>query len=227
MPPIRRARRLRKLRRPVPRSLMIMRARRLRSKVLGRTVHSFVEKAQIASIACAGGATVTGTLTYKLNDLNNFASYQNLFDLYKLKAVKVTLVPLANVSNPSDPNTSGQGGVLPMLYVAPNRDQYVPAPADIADVLNDDGAKIIRFTRPTSFYLRSPKPSITDEEGQKVPIQLNVGKDFWLTTGGNLQTISQIAVPHFGHRYVLTNNSAQEMVVQVYVKYYFICKEQD
>lgn len=226
--PIRTARRVRKLRKPMSRAFYARVGRRIRRKVLGGRTHAFTEKCQLASIAVPGAATVTGTLTYKLSDLVNVSSFTSLFDLYKLKAVKLTLVPLANQSDFNTPgSTAGQLGNLPMLYLAPNRDPYVPAPTGIADVLNDDGCKVRRFSQPTSFYLRSPKPDLRDSQGHQIPIQMNIGKDFWLATGGNGQAIDQSIVPHFGHRYVLTNNSPLEMVVQVYVNYYFVMKEQD
>lgn len=227
--PLLRALRKRKLRGPMARAWVSRQQRRIRRKALGRSVHSFTEKTQIASISAAAGTTVTGTLTYKINDLINWNSYESLFDLYKLKGVKVTIIPLANSSDANNgyPNTSGQVGTLPMFYIAPNRDPYTPAPASIPDVLNDDGCKIVRLTKPVSYYIKSPKPDLRDSEGSQLPLQLNVGKDFWLTTGGNQQTIDQSAVKHFGHRYVFTNNASNEMVLQVYVKYYFMMKEQD
>lgn len=203
-------------------------SRRIRRKVLGGRVHSFMEKTQLASISVPGSSTGTGVLSYRLNDLVNNSAYKNLFDLYKLKAVKMTLVPLASQSDFGQPGgTTGQLGTLPMLYVAPNRDPYVPAPATIGDILNDDDVKIRRFTKPISFFLRSPKPALLDSAGAAVPIQMNVGRDFWLTTGGNAQSIDQSGIQHYGHRYVLTNNSPLEIVVQVYVTYYFIMKESD
>lgn len=206
---------------------MVGRMRRFRRKILGTRVHKFTEKAQLASISVPGGATVYNSQSYKLADLTNAASYATLFDLYKLKAVKLTMVPLVSNSEATFTNTAGQAGALPMLYVAPNRDPFVPPPASIADVLNDDGCKVIRLNKPTSFYLSNPKPLITDTRGDQMPFQFNVGTQPWLTTGGNSQYVNQITVPHYGHRIVLTNNAAADLVIQLYVKYYFELKEQD
>lgn len=192
-------------------------------------VHYFKEHAQLASLSIPGGTTQSGVISYKLTDLNNDSSFIALFDLYKLVGVKLRLVGLTSVSEATFTNSSGQVGGLPMLYIAPNRDPFVPAPTNIADVLNDDGCRIIRFDRPYKTYLKSPKPLITDSDGSRVPIQLGTksSQQFWLTTGGNSQSIDQSSVPHFGHRWVMTNNATADLVVQVYATYYFAMKEQD
>lgn len=207
--------------------LQLGRFRRFRRRIVGGNVHSFTEKVQLTSISVPSGSTIYGTQTYQIGSLTNWNSYALLFDLYKLKAVKLTLVTLANTSEVTYNNSALQSGALPMLYIAPNRDQYVPAPTSIADVINDDGCKIIRFSKPQSFYISNPKVALLDSATNAVPFQFNVGDQPWLTTGGNAQTIDQSLLKHFGHRYAITNNSSNEMVIQVYVKYYFEMKEQD
>lgn len=194
--------------------------------LVGRGVHSFTEKVQLPSIGVPPGISY-GVITYQINQLINWNSYAALFDLYKLKAVKLTLIGLANTSEVMLNNGVLQSGALPMLYLAPNRDPYVPAPLSIPDVINDDGCKIIRFSRPASFYLSNPKPNVVDNTGDQLPFQFNVRQQPWLTTGGNAQTIDQSAVKHYGHRYAIANSASVETVVQVYAKFYFEMKEQD
>lgn len=205
------------------------RIRRFRRKVLGSDVKAFVEKTQLTSVSVASGGTTFGIFTYKMTDIINWVHYSGLFDCYKLLGVKLTLVPLGSSSdvNNGTLNTSGQQGSLPMLYIAPNRDYLVPAATSTADIINDDGAKIIRFNKPVSFYLRNPKPWLKDAAGTTLALQTNLGTNFWLSTGGNSQTVDQSVTEHFGHRYGITNNAPGEMVVQVYAKYYFMLKEQD
>lgn len=224
-----RAIRRRKLRLPMSTARKARAIRRVRRKVLGGSVHAFTEKVQLASIGCPANSTVTGIQTYKLNDLTNYPAFANLFDLYKLKGVKLTMIPKWNSSDVGNgvPNAAGQGGSLPMLYIAPNRDPYVPAPTTVNDLLNDDGSKIVRLERPVSFYLKSPKPELLTGDQIAIPLQMNAGKDFWLTTGGNAQFIDQSSVKHYGHRWVIQSQAPLETVVDVYVKYYFIMKEQD
>lgn len=192
-------------------------------------VHYFKENCQLTSITVPANNTVSGIITYKLTDLLNSPSFTNLFDLYKLMGVKLRLITQANVSETTFTNAAGQVGSLPMLYIAPNRDPFVPAPASVGDVLNDDGCRIIRFERPYKTYLKSPKPLIKDSEGANIPLQLGTksSQQFWLTTGGGAQSVDQSAVQHYGHRYFLVNQTAAPLIVQVYATYYFSMKEQD
>lgn len=225
--PIVRPRYRRKLRKPMTRLAIARGVRLIRRRIYGGQVHRFIEKTQLPSIGVSAGSSAPGVITYKLNDLTNAASFKSLFDLYKLTGVKLTFIPLFNTSQTSDLNTLSQAGTLPMLYVAPNRDPYVPAPTSVADILNDDGCKIIRLTKPVSMYIKSPKPNLLTDSGAAIPLQTNVSTQFWLTTGGNGQVVDQSSVPHHGHRFFLTNNATSEVVIQVYAKYYFAMKEQD
>lgn len=191
-------------------------------------VHGFKEWYD-GGVSTIGAATAQGyVLTTQIASLNNFSSLQGLFDLYKITGMKVTFVPSHNVSDFS----AGNGSGIPMLYVAPNRDPYVPAPVSVADILNDDGVKIIRFTKPVSFYLPNPKADIKDSDGKSIPMQFNSSSKAlqpWLTTGGNSQTVDQSGVKHFGYRYYVDNspNTAQPFNWNIYVKLYASFKEQD
>lgn len=192
-------------------------------------VYHFKEYCQITSLTIPSGTTTYGTLKYKLNDLDNIVAYRNLFDLYRIRGVKVTLIPLANTADTDNLNTVGQQGQAPMLYVAPNRDPSVNPPVSVADVLNDDGCKIVRFLKPASFYLKDPKVQLLSvDRSQIIPFQFNVNIQPWLTTGSPAnQGYDQSDLFHWGHRWAITNNAPGEMVVQVYVKYYLDFKEQD
>lgn len=209
----------------------IGRMRRLRRKVLGSKVHKFSETCQLASLPLLpGGAFSSGQITFKLNDLNNAPSFATLFDLYKLTAVKLKIIPTYNSSEATVANSSSQMGNLPVMYVAPNRDPFVPPPTSIADILNDDGCRVLRPTGPVTLWLKSPKPDIRDPvTGNAIPMQFNIGSKFqpWLTTGGNSQTVNQISTEHYGFRWGAVNQSGTDAILQVYATYYFMCKEQD
>lgn len=160
--------------------------------------------------------------------LVNIVNLRGLFDLYKITGFKVTFIPTHNVSDFS----AGGGSGIPMLYVAPNRDPYVPAPTTVGDILNDDGVKIVRFTKPFSYYIKNPKPDILDKNGNSLPWQLNSTFSMlqpWLTTGGNLQTVDQSTVKHYGLRWFVDNvyNTAQPFTFKTHIKLYVSCKEQD
>lgn len=196
-----------------------------------KATHWFKESCQIASLSAAAGGFAGQLMTFKLNDLNNAASFKALFDLYKLTGVKVKIVPKFNVSDPTSvANHNTQAGTLPMLYIAPNRDPYVPAPINAADILNDDGCRIIRLTRPINLYLKAPKAQVTTGGGDQVPMSWGVGSKWqpWLTTGGNGQSIDQSGIEHFGYRTLIENGVGNfDVVLDVYATYYFAMKEQD
>lgn len=199
---------------------------------LTKKVHWFKEMCQLTSmVGPAATPAASGWLSFKLNDLQNAGSFKLLFDLYKLTGVKLKIVPRMNTSDAIGTNAGGSMGNLPVLYIAPNRDAYVPAPISIGDILNDDGCKVIRLTKPVNLYIKSPKAVITDNSDQKniVPFQFGTGRAFqpWLTTGGNSQIIDQSDVPHYGFRWVINNQAGSDVVLDVYATYYFAMKEQD
>lgn len=194
-------------------------------------VHKFKEWCELPSITCPAGALNGGTLTVALNNLSNHPAIVALFDLYKITALKFKFVPSWNVGLNT---TMGPGGsTLPNLYLAPNHDPYVPAPTSVQDILNDDGVRIIRPTRPFTFYLKNPNARITNKDGSDIPIINNSGYGArsrpWLTTGGNSQVVDQSAVPHYGLRWLLDDrwNPATSIEMQTFVCVYFMTKEQD
>lgn len=191
-------------------------------------VHRFKETCQIASLSVTPGFSA-GIINFKITDLENWPSFRQLFDLYKLTGVKLKIIPKMNVSEATIVNPNSQMGNLPTLYIASNRDPYVPQPATVGDILNDDGVKIIRLTRPINLWLSSPKVDLLDSAGQTVALQFGTSKAFqpWLTTGGNAQLIDQSNLAHYGFRWGATNPSATEAVLDVYATYYFALKEQD
>lgn len=225
--------------------------RRRRSKLLARrrgrarvvrgapVVHRFKEMTQLAAINIPHAATVSGVLSCNLNQLANVNQYKALFDLYKINGVKFTFLYRHNVSDAGEPLGTGE---IPVLYTAPNRDPFVPAPVGVSDILNDDGIKIHRMENLRGnggIYIKCPKPDMTaivlsggTPTGGTVPTQWNYGesKKFqpWLTTGGNNQSLDQSDVNHFGLRYYIENlSNAQDQILQVFATLYFSMKEQD
>lgn len=206
---------------------------RLRT-ALAKKTHWFKEMYQSTSLVGTAAATTGGIINFSLNELANAGSFKAMFDLYKIKAVKLKIIPRWNVSDAATPtNTSGQMGNLPVLYIAPNRDPYVPTPTSLGDILNDDGCRVIRLTKPVNLYLSAPKPKITAFSGGSeiadVPLMFNVGSKWqpWLTTGGNGQSIDQSGILHYGFRYMINNEAAADCVLDTYYTLYFACKEQD
>lgn len=208
------------------------RMRAWRRKVLnargGPMVHRFKEWYDGGGITIGAASTQGFVLSTQIASLVNWSQFKGLFDLYKITGMKFTLIPSHNVSD----FTAGNGSGIPMLYIAPNRDPYVPSPTSVGDILNDDGVRIIRFTKPVTLYLKNPKADILDADGKSIPFQFNSSSKAlqpWLTTGGNLQTVSQEFIKHYGFRYFVDNtmNTAQPFTWTTYVKLYFTMKEQD
>lgn len=200
-------------------------------------VHRFKELAQLTSIAATAGASATGVITYQLTDLANVASFKNLFDLFKITGVKLRIVPQFNVSTgPGTAAVPSSPELLPMLYIAPNRDPFVGAPASVSDILNDDGCKIIRLNKPISMYLKNPKALILDTSPDgtlttQASWQFNANNTAlqpWLPSGGGGQAKDASAWKHFGHRWYIDNSqSTVQVTMLVYATYYFSMKEQD
>lgn len=213
----------------------IGRRRKFVRKVLGSKVHKFNEMCQITSIGAGGAATAAGRISFKFTDLTNAANYVQLFDLYKLTGVKLKLVPRYNVAQVGA-NGGGAVDQLPMLYIAPNHDQFVPPPASIADVLNDDGVKVIRGGQVINLWIKNPKVDLRaySQDGLTnffVPLQFNSSSKAlqpWLLTGGNGQLQNQSGLDHYGFRWFVDNSASADGVKwEVYATYYFSMKEQD
>lgn len=176
-----------------------------------------------------------GTQTFRLSDLTNAGSFTSLFDLYKITGAKVKFIPKYNMADPTGTSNATNG--LPILYLATNRDPFVPAPTSIADILNDDTCKMYRMDKPLSWYVKSPKVDNTISwtvQGTQytAPFNLQFGtsKKFqpWLTTGGNGQSLDQSQLNHYGIRWALDNSQCSSVIgVEVFVTLYFTMKEQD
>lgn len=207
------------------------------SRLGAPSVHRFKETFRTTDITVGANTNVASVLSCNLNQLNNSAQFKGLFDLYRITGVKWTFLYRKNSADASTAN-----GSFPTLYTAFNRDPFVPAPVSIADILNDDSVKIHRcdsLLGKGGRYLKSPKPDMTGvvtsdgvPTGGLVAQQWNLGvgnnKQYWLSTGGNSQSLDQSGVNHYGLRYLLSNNdNAQAQVVEVYATLYFQMKEQD
>lgn len=205
-------------------------------------VHRFKEWVQVSSTMQAQPNNGTpGILTFSVNQMTNWASMQHLFDLYKIVGVKVKIIPTWNVNQLSQPqwtsgtSTYGTITTIPNLYIAPNRNPYVAQPTGVNDILNDDGVKIIRLTKPVSLYIKNPKPDVKiyDQSGStiaSIPEQFNSSSSAlqpWLSTGGNDAFVDQSNVKHYGFRWWLEQSNGGVCDVQVFYKFYVAFKEQD
>lgn len=205
--------------------------RKIRRSVLGKTVYRFAEKALAPSstINVASNATGGGTLQFNFNMLANHLAYTSLFDLYKIDKVTVKIVPWANVAISGAVGGGVGGQALPVLYIAPNKDFYVPPPTSSVDVLNDDGCRVISMSRPVTFTIYKPRPEVVDQSGNSINYGILPNKvTQWLSTGGNGQKVDQTNVNYFGYRWWVDNtpNSAPFIPTIIYT-IHFSMKERD
>lgn len=212
-----------------PRRKMNRRPRRKTTRA--PTIHKFTEMYKDVSIGAGTGSFSSGVLAVSgLNSLLNVTNYQGLFDLYKITGVTYKFVP---AFNQADVGTSSQ---IPNLYLATNRSPFVPAPVSVGDILNDDTCRVYRLDRPITWSVSCPKPDMSSqvtigESSYSVPHNWQfapVAKyQPWLTTGGNSQTLSQIALKHYGVKWAVDNLNTVAINVDVYTTIHFQMKEQD
>lgn len=208
--------------------------RRFRRKVYGSSVYHFTEPynagtgTAIPQINVAGTSSSGGQMTFALNNLTNIASYKNLFDLYKINKVQVKIIPYANVNATNQTGIGPGQGSLPLLYIAPNKDYWMGSPSSSADVLNDDGCRVITVSKPVTFTLKYPRPNVVDNSGTTISYGIlpnKVGQ--WLSTGGNAQKLDQSGVQYYGFRWWCDNFNSTSFIPQVIVKVFFSMKERD
>lgn len=207
------------------------RRRQVARRVFGSRVYNFMEPytdfgANIINVPATTNSG--GVMKFSVNQLTNWTSYQSLFDLYKINKVQIKILPLANSSEINQTGVGPGQSALPLLYIAPNRDYYVPAPSSVADIVNDDGVRVIRLERPTTLTLKYPRPAVVDASGNA--IQYGIMPNFlsqWLTTGGNAQSLNQSDVPYYGFRWFCENNNSTAFTPRIVVKLFISLKERD
>lgn len=183
----------------------------------------------------AATSTSTGVINFQVNQVTNWASLKLIWDLYRIVGAKITLIPHMNSSTTESGGGTGPVQTIPTLYIAPNRDPFVPAPTSIDDVLNDDFCKIRMFNKPLKMYLKSPKHSnpVRASDGTFIGMdqtQLGVSKKFqyWLPTGGNSQTYGADDFSYYGFRYFIDNTGSHtEFDFEIIYTVYIELKEQD
>lgn len=205
---------------------------RFRRRVFGKKVYKFSEPYELsygADINVAASSQGGGILTFSLNNLLNVTSYQALFDLYKIDKVTVKILPLGNMAPTGYVGSASGASAIPQLFIAPNRDFYVPVPASESDILNDDGCRVINLTRPVTLTLWRPRPKVLDANGATIDYGLmpnRIGQ--WLTTGGNAQTINQVRTEYYGFRWWINNlQSGGPVIPKVIYTLHFSMKERD
>lgn len=206
------------------------------------TVHRYKESYIKPQMLVLPGATSSGRIACSMAELQNNSGFNTLYDLFKVTGFKVKLIPRINSNTNYGDNTAppaGQqyGNNLPMLYIAPNRSPQSSNPLSAGDVLNDDQCRAIRFDKPITLYIRSPKPDVklySSADGSLVGSvvgQLNVGSKYqqWFPTAGNGSTQNQyVNMFWYGFRYWIDNTvSNVPLQVETIITEYMLFKEQD
>lgn len=162
-------------------------------------------------------STDSQVINFTANEVTNWVAMKQLFDLYRITGARVLFMPHMNSSTSAVVSGSTAiGQTMPTLYIAPNRDPFVGAPANIDDILNDDFVKVRRLDKPYKFYIKAPKfqNEIRNASGttQGMDVtQLGVQNKFqpWLPTGGGSASYGADDYKHYGFRYIIDNIDSQ------------------
>lgn len=101
----------------------------------------FESNVQVTTSAVNG--QVTDAVAFRLSDVTGYADLTALFDTYRIRAIKFELIPIVNVYEGTD--------TQPMLCLAVDRDDE-SVPANIENMLQRSGSKIVPFNRTVSKY---------------------------------------------------------------------------
>lgn len=185
-------------------------------------------KINTASLTQSGGL-----ITFKVTDLLNWTSYQNLFDLFKIDRVDLQIIPQCNVAQTYLVGaTGGAASQIPQLYIAPNRDFFVPAPTSGPDLLNDDGALVLYMDKPRTLTIWQPRAAVVDEKAPTA-VSANIGvfdskTQQWLSTGGNTQAVDQSGSQYYGFRWWCDNTqNGGPFIPTIIATYHVSFKERD
>lgn len=89
------------------------------------------------------------SLTFKLDNVQNYFDFTSLYDAYKISGVKVTMIPLQD-------NAQGStNSYLPVVYMATDYDDSV-VPTE-GEMRQKNNVKMTRLTGIRSIYIKNPK----------------------------------------------------------------------
>lgn len=159
----------------------------------------------------AGAGTVppnASAISFKLSDSTNASSYANLFQEYRITRVDYTFTLLF------DPTTAGVGsataGYLPQFVTVVDYNDAT-APASQAELLSYDNAQFHILTASNPMFKISLEPRAANTvQGSNVG---NV-KGLWINT-------SNATIPHYGLKWVMTNNANVSLAIATYTKTYY------
>lgn len=199
-------------RRPARRLMNVRRvaliARRPYRSVRYNKVPSFVETLSLEPIFSQSG----GTFKIMFQNIPQYVHYGQLYRQYRINWFKVTLIP---DWNSFDVKNTTETINAPRLVFAVDDTGTAPNPVNEADVLEDNGCKIVQLTKPVSMSCRPV--------GQ---VGYSASTGGFVTSSKKFQwfDVTRTDIPHTGIRYWISNGGTP-IAFRPYIKVSFSLKD--
>lgn len=176
------------------------RARKARYTGFGGAVSSLVRRRRMtfnptptfvetynAGVLTIGAAGAGGQFTARISDIPQIADYIALYRQYRINWIKVMIVPDFNTSS-ADPNAAFYNGSVPVQNAGMSRIAWVindtpaiPDPANEADVLTDNGAKVRALKSMWSASFKPRPDKFTGDAGGGAGVAVREKFNQWLS----------------------------------------------
>lgn len=199
------------------------RRRRAARKNIKTMSHTFTEVFSTGSIPVNAG----GTFYTTFSAIPQCASYAALYKQFCIKKLQVTLMPRLNSY---DPNTAGSVGLsywAPRIAYSIADTPNVINPTSEADVLTDNGVKVLSMGSKPIRMTCYPKPSINViETGSGNPVAVRQRKTLWFNQRNTEVGNDGWSVPHGNIRYWISSNPLlSDFQFDVYYKVTFAVRD--
>ncbi len=160
------------------------------------------------TITCDANGFAGLGFEFRLDQIDDYASFNNLFDSFKISAVCLEIIPLNNDYNL--PN------IMPQIAIAVDRDDS-NAPAEMEKLLCRKYAKLRPFSRKNTKYFR---PNVSSDV-----YSAGVATDYAQKFNAWLDLPDGTNVSHYGMKVAFQGSANQTIVYHTRVKYYLSFKE--
>lgn len=170
-------------------------------------IHSFKRTCILDPLTLVN-SPLTGAITFKMSDLDNYQEFSDLFDSYRLIAVKLSFVP--NSSSAPVADSIGTVGVHSLHTAIDHNDSGTPS--DALELMQYDTYKRTNVIRGQKryFHINTLNTGTGGDE-------LNWKK--WISTANT-------DITYYGLKYVIDplDSALRDIIIDVFATYYFQCK---